>query len=106
MFPSLYPKHTTLISRIHMCLTSALSSLIQTCQDIPGGPVVKISPPTQGVWVQPRVREPHGQNKQNPPKEKQHWDFPGGAVHKNPPVNAGDRGCTSGLGRSHMLGCN
>ena len=30
------------------------------------------------------------------------WDFPGGAVVKNPPSNAGDTGLTSGLGRSHM----
>ena len=29
-------------------------------------------------------------------------DFPGGAVVKNPPVNAGDTGAISGLGRSHM----
>ena len=30
------------------------------------------------------------------------WDFPGGAVVKNPPANAGDTGLISGLGRSHM----
>ena len=29
-------------------------------------------------------------------------DFPGGAVVKNPPANAGDTGLSSGLGRSHM----
>ena len=29
--------------------------------------------------------------------------FPGGAVVKNPPANAGDMGSISGLGRSHML---
>ena len=29
-------------------------------------------------------------------------DFPGGAVVKNPPVNAGDMGSSPGLGRSHM----
>ena len=29
-------------------------------------------------------------------------DFPGGAVVKNPPANAGDRGSSPGLGRSHM----
>ena len=29
-------------------------------------------------------------------------DFPGGAVVKNPPANAGDTGLISGLGRSHM----
>ena len=29
-------------------------------------------------------------------------DFPGGAVVKNPPANAGDTGLSPGLGRSHM----
>ena len=28
--------------------------------------------------------------------------FPGGAVVKNPPANAGDTDSSSGLGRSHM----
>ena len=28
--------------------------------------------------------------------------FPGGAVVKNPPANAGDMGSCPGLGRSHM----
>ena len=31
------------------------------------------------------------------------WDFPGGAVVKNLPANAGDTGSSPGLGRSHML---
>ena len=31
------------------------------------------------------------------------WDFPGGAVVKNLPANAGDTGSIPGLGRSHML---
>ena len=30
------------------------------------------------------------------------WDFPGGAVVKNPPANAGDTGLIPGPGRSHM----
>ena len=30
-------------------------------------------------------------------------DFPGGAVVKNPPANAGDTGSVSAPGRSHML---
>ena len=30
------------------------------------------------------------------------WDFPGGAVVKNPPAKAGDTGSSPGLGRSHM----
>ena len=33
-------------------------------------------------------------------------DFPGGAVVKNPPANAGDVGSSPGLGRSHMLQSN
>ena len=34
----------------------------------------------------------------------QHWTqgFPGGAVVKNPPANAGDMGSSPGPGRSHM----
>ena len=30
------------------------------------------------------------------------WDFPGGAVVKSPPANAGDTGLSPGLGGSHM----
>ena len=33
-------------------------------------------------------------------------DFPGGAVVKNLPANAGDTGSSSGPGRSHMLWSN
>ena len=33
---------------------------------------------------------------------KIHGDFPGGAVVKNLPANAGDTGSIPGLGRSHM----
>ena len=33
-------------------------------------------------------------------------DFPGGALDKNPPANAGDMGSNPGLGRSHMLQSN
>ena len=32
--------------------------------------------------------------------------FPGDAVVKNPPANAGDTGSSPGLGRSHMLWSN
>ena len=48
----------------------------------------------------------------NVPKEAKHLysenyktlmrDFPGGAVVKNLPANAGDMGSSPGLGRSHM----
>ena len=32
--------------------------------------------------------------------------FPGGAVVKNPPANAGDTGSSPGPGRSHILWSN
>ena len=35
-------------------------------------------------------------------EEKRLRDFPGGAVVKNPPANAGDTGLSPGPGRSHM----
>ena len=35
-------------------------------------------------------------------KNRELRDFPGGAVVKNPPANAGDTGSSPGLGRSHM----
>ena len=35
-------------------------------------------------------------------KKKYNKDFPGGAVLKNPPANAGDTGSSPGPGRSHM----
>ena len=34
------------------------------------------------------------------------WDFPGGAVVKNLPANAGDMGSLPGPGRSHMQWSN
>ena len=34
------------------------------------------------------------------------WGFPGGAVVKNPPANAGDMGSSPGLGRSHVSRSN
>ena len=39
---------------------------------------------------------------QNGYYQKDSRDFPGGAVVKNPPANAGDTGLIPGLGRSHM----
>ena len=49
-------------------------------------------------------------------EEETHWrayeyktydsDFPGGAVVKNLPANAGDTGTSPGPGRSHMLQSN
>ena len=34
------------------------------------------------------------------------WDFPGGAVLKSSPANAGNTGSSPGPGRSHMLRSN
>ena len=34
--------------------------------------------------------------------KSQLWGFPGGAMVKNLPANAGDTGSSPGLGRSHM----
>ena len=39
-------------------------------------------------------------------KKEQNRDFPGGAVAKNLPANAGDMGSIPGLGRSHMSRSN
>ena len=39
-------------------------------------------------------------------KNPRTWGFPGGAVVKNPPANAGDTGSSPGPGRSHMLRSN
>ena len=36
-------------------------------------------------------------------EKKKKKDFPGGAVDKNPPANAGDTGSIPGPGRPHML---
>ena len=38
--------------------------------------------------------------------EPEGWDFPGGAVVKNPPASAGDTGSSPGPGISHMLQSN
>ena len=35
-------------------------------------------------------------------KKMTKWDFPGGPVVKNPPVNVGDTGSIPGPGRFHM----
>ena len=54
---------------------------------------------------------PEGQNQAKPTKvlkdtclgsKKLLKDFPGGAVVKNPPANAGDTGSSPGPGRSHV----
>ena len=46
----------------------------------------------------PQIRRRYSQIGQ----KKYFGDFPGGAVVKNLPANAGDRGLSPGPGRSHM----
>ena len=41
-----------------------------------------------------------------PVKKSNNQDFPGGAVVKNPPANAGDVGLIPDLGGSYMLQSN
>ena len=61
--------------------------------------------------VQEAQRVPYRINpKRNTPRyiliklsEIKYRGFPGGAVVKNPPANAGDMGSSPGLGRCHML---
>ena len=45
---------------------------------------------------------PGKQGKSPGVRKKLGGDFPGGAVVKNPPANAGDTGSIPGPGRSHM----
>ena len=91
-------------------------------RDFPGGPVVETLPSTEGAGSIPGQRaripyvsRPKGQgmeqklycgkfnnNFKGGPHQKKSWDFPGDAVVKNPPGNAGDTGSSPGLGRSHM----
>ena len=47
-------------------------------------------------WSTQTTQQATGNNLDEP------WDFPGGAVVKNPPANAGDTGLSPGPGRSHM----
>ena len=50
-------------------------------------------------------RFPHSSNQYTHecvPAKDESWGFPGGAVVKNPPANAGDTGSSPGLGRPHM----
>ena len=46
----------------------------------------------------------HGQKKKKKRFKPNTRGFPGGAVVKNPPANAGDMDSSPGLGRSHMCG--
>ena len=76
-----------------------------------------------GCWAIHALRKPWGWGKRHPRRREvivlstptgPEWkniirrilDFPGGAVVKNPPANAGDTGSSPGPGRSHMLQSN
>ena len=54
------------------------------------------------VWEPSFLWKPDTQNGTWVPIKTRDRDFPGGAVVKNPPANAGDTGLSPGLGRSHM----
>ena len=88
--------------------------------DFPGGPVVETLPsnaggagsiPGRGAKI-PHASGPKNQNIKQEQycnklskdflKNGPHQGFPGGAVVKNPPANAGDTGLSPGPGRSHM----
>ena len=47
-------------------------------------------------------KDSEGKVQQTMQENKRLGDFPGGAVVKNPPANAGDTGSIPGLGRYHM----
>ena len=54
--------------------------------------------------MQPKKKKkgPHQKNKIQLKLKNKKKGFPGGAVVKNLPANAGDTGSSPGLGRSHM----
>ena len=56
------------------------------------------------IWIVPLGNQTRDEEKN---LFKKVWqDFPGGAVVKNPPANAGDTALSSGPGRYHMLQSN
>ena len=55
------------------------------------------------LWGAPATKQVSNSKPADTHRSKcQRRGFPGGAVVKNPPVNAGDPGSSPGLGRSHM----
>ena len=55
-----------------------------------------------GAWSGPEWAQERGGGRGTELSRKANKGFPGGAVVKNPPANAGDTGSSPGLGRSHM----
>ena len=67
--------------------------------------------PLEGIWLNLSKEERlrfllwkflHKSRTLSTLQKKDNMGFPGGAVVKNPPANAGDTGSSPGLGRSHM----
>ena len=57
----------------------------------------------ESLTEEQRGKKEHGRENGDSSVKKIHaWSFPGGAVVKNPPANAGDTGSSPGPGRSHM----
>ena len=52
------------------------------------------------LWFNCLLDSTYNENRKSS-KKTYFQDFPGGAVVKNPPANAGDTGCSPGPGRSH-----
>ena len=59
-------------------------------------------PPPKRVWYVSGAKGQLLEWGKKYPLKNAPWDFPGGAVVKNPPANAGDTGSSPGPGRSHM----
>ena len=86
------------------CVLVSKFPLIRTSGErIPWGPVVRTVLSLPWARIQSLVREPqvvwHGQKEKNTNISQ---GFPGSAVVKDPPANAGDTGSSPGPGRSHM----
>ena len=64
---------------------------------------------TEGIIFHSRIRKKERKKerkKRGKEGRKEEKDFPGGAVVKNLPANAGDMGLSPDPGRSHMLRSN
>ena len=59
-----------------------------------------------GDTVEDKARSLHSNGGKEIIIELRDMGFPGGAVVKNPPANAGDTGSSPGPGRSHVLRSN
>ena len=87
----------------HTWLCSPPSPLLHVCQ-FRGAPPTNMHPaPTVGqVWYQPLGTHWGAKADSVSVFKSISFGFPGGAVVKNPPSNAGDTGSSPGPGRSHV----